>query len=304
MINSFKLIIDKLLNRVNCITGVRYGDDPTIFAWETGNEMNHQGMRPAPGAWTTVIARHLKHLAPRALVMDGSFARTEDVQACYAPEVLACPDVDILSYHYYGSGDIARVKKDCEWARKHGKVFIAGEFGFFERKEDYGRFLKMLDEAGGAGSLAWSLRPHSSRGGFKTHGEGNGIWSYHAPGHPAPPHPEFDSHEQSIVATIRQASYKINRERLPSAHPIPQAPGKPFGAGPGLVAFAGSAWAARYEVGIKQESGGEIVSTLECDDSMKEGEMRVKVGGQARVVVVRAVSVEGAKSEWSEECHL
>lgn len=30
--------------------------------------------------------------------------------------------VDIISYHYYGSGDIKRVKKDCELAKKHGKV--------------------------------------------------------------------------------------------------------------------------------------------------------------------------------------
>lgn len=89
-----------------------------------------------------------------------------------------CSDVDIFSYHYYGSGDIPRVKKDCELARKHGKVFIAGEFGFFDKPSDYGTFMSILDTAGGAGSLAWSLRPASSRGGFKTHGEGNGIWSY------------------------------------------------------------------------------------------------------------------------------
>ena len=30
-----------LLNRRNTITGVRYGDDPTVLAWETGNEMQH-----------------------------------------------------------------------------------------------------------------------------------------------------------------------------------------------------------------------------------------------------------------------
>ncbi len=79
-------------------------------------------MRPAPGPWTCTVARHIKHLAPTTLVMDGSFARSEHVDACYAPEVLACPDVDILSYHYYGSGDIGRAKKDCELARKHRKV--------------------------------------------------------------------------------------------------------------------------------------------------------------------------------------
>lgn len=84
--------------------------------------MNHLGMRPAPASWTIAVAKHLKHLAPRTLVMDGSFARTEHVAGCYPAEVLACPDVDVLSYHYYGNGDIRRVTQDCELARKHGKV--------------------------------------------------------------------------------------------------------------------------------------------------------------------------------------
>lgn len=137
--------MDFLLNRVNSINGCRYGDDPTILAWETGNEMNHRGMRPAPASWTLIVAKHLKSRAPRTLVMDGSFARNDDVDACYPKEVLASDDVDIVSYHYCeclksagalrkaaaltaglpsidGSGDIRRVEKDCRVAQKHGKV--------------------------------------------------------------------------------------------------------------------------------------------------------------------------------------
>lgn len=120
---SFKLIIDFLLNRVNSINGRRYGDDPTILAWETGNEMNHLGMRPAPASWTLIVAKHLKSRAPRTLVMDGSFARNDDPERCYQKEVLDSPDVDILSYHYYGDGDARRVKRDCEVARRHNKVY-------------------------------------------------------------------------------------------------------------------------------------------------------------------------------------
>jgi len=36
MLESFKLIIDKLTSRVNHLTGTRYADDPAILAWETG----------------------------------------------------------------------------------------------------------------------------------------------------------------------------------------------------------------------------------------------------------------------------
>jgi hypothetical protein len=35
-IESYKLIIDFLLNRTNSINGIKYSEDPTILAWETG----------------------------------------------------------------------------------------------------------------------------------------------------------------------------------------------------------------------------------------------------------------------------
>lgn len=38
-VSRYKLIIDFLLNRKNSINGRRYGDDPTILAWETGERL-------------------------------------------------------------------------------------------------------------------------------------------------------------------------------------------------------------------------------------------------------------------------
>ncbi|GAA5904841.1 uncharacterized protein JCM6883_004880 [Sporobolomyces salmoneus] len=304
MIESYKLIIDFLLNRKNSINSRRYGDDPTILAWETGNEMNHQGMRPAPAEWTLTIARHLKSRAPNMLVMDGSFARNDDPDRCYPKEVLESPDVDIISYHYYGSGDIRRVKKDCEVAKKHQKVFIAGEYGFFDSEKDYASFLSQIDAAGGAGSLVWSFRPRSSRGGHKTHGEGDGIWSYHVPGWKNSAHGEFDPREASIVPSIRAASFKINSLKAPS-HPSPTRPSKPWQCSPTQVCFAGSAWADKYEVIVRGQGGGE--ERQQVWDCTKEDHFAVdlsrefgRVGGQGAKVSVRAVGVDGHASEEGE----
>lgn len=55
MIDSFKVLITQLLNRVNTVNGRRYGDDPAVLAWQTGNEMRLGSDRPAPGAWTDEI---------------------------------------------------------------------------------------------------------------------------------------------------------------------------------------------------------------------------------------------------------
>ncbi|GAA6044812.1 hypothetical protein NBRC10513_004659 [Rhodotorula toruloides] len=315
MIESFKLIIDFLVNRVNSINGRRYGDDPTILAWETGNEMNHMGMRPAPASWTLVVAKHLKSRAPRTLVMDGSFARNDDPERCYQKEVLESEDVDIVSYHYYGNGEIRRVRKDCEIAKRHNKVFVAGEFGFFSKADDYASFMSAVDSAGGAGSFAWSLRPHSAGGGHKTHGEGDGHWSYHIPGWKDSPHHEFDAREASIVAAIRTASFKINGQKPPSRFPVPPAPSKPWtipARGGPAVCFAGAAWAHRYQVIVRSASGAGGEQVKEVKDHTKEGEFFVDLGrevqscgGQGGVhVTVRGISVDGMAGDESEALSL
>jgi len=105
MIDGYKLILTSLLDRIKTVTGVRYGDDSTFLAWETGNEMQWQrkGKQPAPAAWTIEIGKHIKSLAPCALVMDGSYSKSDTSESAFRPEVLESKEVDIMSYHYYGS---------------------------------------------------------------------------------------------------------------------------------------------------------------------------------------------------------
>jgi hypothetical protein len=56
-----------------------------------------------------------------------------------------------------------------------------------------------------AGSLVWSLRPHSENGGFVTHGEGNNIYSYHAPGFKNQTSTKFDTHEADVISLTYDA---------------------------------------------------------------------------------------------------
>ncbi|KAH8917751.1 glycoside hydrolase family 5 protein [Atractiella rhizophila] len=305
MIDSFKLLVTQLLNRVNTISKVRYGDDPSILAWETGNELN-AFQRPAPASWTLEIAKHIRSLAPNTLVMDGSFARNDDPECCYEKAVLQSPDVHLLSYHYYGSGDIKRVKKDVEICKKYGKGFIAGEFGFFSKIEDYAKFMNAVESAGGQGSLVWSLRPHSAKGGFKTHGEGNGIYSYHVPGFTTYNVPEFDPREKQIVAAIRKASYKINGEAVPP-HPTPNAPEVFLADNGSKLVWRGSTWASSYELWVNAkgnaQTGWEVISRN--TDAVPEGQLAFELRsilaqkGRDLSFMVRAIGEDGHEGTFS-----
>jgi hypothetical protein len=65
------------------------GEDPTILAFETGNELGGSTgtANPPPVEWTIAVSLYLKKLAPNTLVIDGSYG----VQ----PGNLLIPSVDI-----------------------------------------------------------------------------------------------------------------------------------------------------------------------------------------------------------------
>jgi hypothetical protein len=68
---------------------------------------DYKGSFYAPGEWTVDIAKHIKSLAPKTLVMDGSFSRTGDPSTAWPTEALESEYVDLLSYHFYGTVSLA-----------------------------------------------------------------------------------------------------------------------------------------------------------------------------------------------------
>jgi mannan endo-1,4-beta-mannosidase len=59
--------IQMIVNRTNPYTGLKYRDDPAIFAWELANEP-----RRYPIAWITDTAAYIKSLDPNHMVTTGS----------------------------------------------------------------------------------------------------------------------------------------------------------------------------------------------------------------------------------------
>lgn len=105
VVESFKGYIHTLLTHVNRYTGLSYAEDPTIFAYETGNELSGPvwGDMDVPADWLRDISSYVKELAPRKLVVDGTYGvnRTH----------LGVEEVDVFSDHYYPIS-LSKLKED------------------------------------------------------------------------------------------------------------------------------------------------------------------------------------------------
>lgn len=66
----FKDYIRTIITHRNQYNNLTYAEDPTIFAYETGNELLGPvwGDMNSPAAWVQDIAKYVKSLAPQKLV--------------------------------------------------------------------------------------------------------------------------------------------------------------------------------------------------------------------------------------------
>ncbi|KAI8926878.1 glycoside hydrolase superfamily [Entophlyctis helioformis] len=243
---DFKDLIADLLNRVNTLTGIRYGDDPTILAWQFGNELGGWKSSPPPGDWTVEMAKHVKSLAPRTLVMDGTMG-AHDARRRFAKAALESEFVDVFSNHYYyGSSDLSRIDRDAKFVAGYKKAFIIGEFGLCSTSVIETVLKRVVATPYISGALIWSLRYHSAEGGFYTHYEKDNYWSYHAPGFPKAS--GFTTEEQTIVPMMRKHALLIQGLPANTPYPIPSAPGLIAGVKPSALRWRGASWAASYRV--------------------------------------------------------
>lgn len=87
-------------------------NDPTILAFELGNELGGYSSRdyPPPVEWSTAVATLLKQLAPKTLVVSGSYgvredeARVEEIDILCAAisHLLSLPHARRLTSHTHG----------------------------------------------------------------------------------------------------------------------------------------------------------------------------------------------------------
>jgi mannan endo-1,4-beta-mannosidase len=237
IIDDFKATVRYLLTRKNTYTGVEYRDDPTIFGWETGNEI-----LPTP-AWTREIAAYIKQLDKNHLVIDGKSLRGVPTES------LDDPNVDVITTHHYPFGedhDFAKPIRAAHALAKGKKAFFVGEFGFVEMPHIADAIQAAIDD-GTSGALLWSLRMHRREGGFYWHmevGTGRNIYkAFHWPGFASGD--RYD--ERAVMKLVRDKAYEIRGIEPPAAE-RPEPPKMLPIERVSAISWQGSAGASSYDV--------------------------------------------------------
>jgi Cellulase (glycosyl hydrolase family 5) len=286
VVSDFKALIERVLNRVNTITGVAYKDDPTILAWETGNEL-----QKTPIAWTTDMAAWIKQKAPKQLVADGANGRLECIVAS-----LSDPNVDLVSNHYYEGGGkdyAARANADAlAFAPK--KPFFVGEFGCTSLQNMTGTVDAVLKN-GATGALAWSMRFHASTGGFYWHNDAP-VKAYHWPGFAS----NAVSNEIEFMKHLREKAWAI-RGYEPPAREKPDAPQLIATSTTNAIAWKGSVGAEFYV--LERSRDGSTWTTVapslsDADEPFRPFADAGLAAGTTYSYRIKAVNVAG-ESPWS-----
>ncbi|QEG33992.1 cellulase family glycosylhydrolase [Bythopirellula goksoeyrii] len=235
VIGDFEETIRFTLSRTNTYTGTPYKNDPAIFGWETGNELD------STPEWTRRIAAYIKSLDSNHLVIDGYSLHG------VRQESLDDPNIDVITTHHYpnaGGGFVKPILKAREMT-KGKKPYFVGEFGFVPAAE-IEQVLDAVVENNISGALLWSLRFHSRDGGFYWHDEPAGenlFKAYHWPGFPS-----GDGYEETaLLEMVRESAYRI-QGLDPPALASPSAPHLLPIEHPGRISWRGSSGASGYDV--------------------------------------------------------
>jgi mannan endo-1,4-beta-mannosidase len=174
----------KLLGRTNSVTGVRYVDDPTIFAWELMNESMVASDEGAAARLDFIdeMARLIKQHDPHHLVTPGVIGYTTRAERAAWLAVCRLPAVDYCDSHLYPetTDRVSSVERldgfiDDRVQLAHHvarKPIVFGEFGFQTtrpsfmtrpRAQWFGEFLRRTFFDGADGAMAWIYQPWSGR---------------------------------------------------------------------------------------------------------------------------------------------
>ncbi|GAW21677.1 hypothetical protein ANO14919_112000 [Xylariales sp. No.14919] len=153
IVSAFKDYIKTLVTHRNQYNNLTYAEDPTIFAYETGNELLGPvwGDMNCPADWVQDIAAYVKGLAPGKLFFDGTYGINKTH--------LNIQEVDVYSDHFYPT-DNAKLQAGIKAVEDAGKVYFAGEYDWVGRSggDSLESFFQILENSPAVGGdTFWSF---------------------------------------------------------------------------------------------------------------------------------------------------
>ncbi|KAK5120482.1 hypothetical protein LTR85_006137 [Meristemomyces frigidus] len=220
IINDFKNYIRHLLTHVNPYTGLTFAQDPTIFAYETGNELGGPifGDEDVPVEWTNEICSYVKQLGPHKLCIDGTYG----VNSTH----LNISSVDIYSDHYYPL-NLTKLQDDIDLVGSANKVYLAGEYDWTENNpspslQSFYDIIEARQNTSNpviAGDLFWSLFMHDVP---DCH-----IYVNHSDGYTLQyGNPLNTAQNDTQISTTRQHFFRMQNESVSSYLPAVACAGK------------------------------------------------------------------------------
>lgn len=255
---KFKNLLAQVLGRTNPLTGIPYRDDPTVFGWQTGNELVI-GADPVRRRWLHDIAACIKKLAPNHLLIDGR-NKPNDVFDLY-DEFAADPNIDAVSYHTYvnlpqadsPAGTLRLIR-----GQLRGRIpLIVTEVAMYTPPQALRELLDEVIANGTAGAQFWGVRFHNRDGGFYKHSDrGSQFEDLNWPGFTDPrlDLPEV-ARERELLGILHDYAARIS-DRPPVPVTVPAAPVMLPIADPGHIAWQGSTGASAYAIERAPAPGG------------------------------------------------
>lgn len=247
VVDAYEQYIEHFIHHVNPYTGRAYKDDPTVMAWELGNELN--GM---PQAWIERISAYIHQLAPRQLIAAGK-------QFGINPATLHSPFIDIVDVHYYPP-TADKIQADAKTVADAGKVYIAGEYASTAASSEL--LTPLASDKHVTGAMFWSLFGHNDTYGYVQHDDG---FTLHVPGDT----PRMKAEVQSITTFNRAMGAGLKLPQAPQETPYITSITKRHANN--VIAWRGAAGAVGYSVEVAvdgpngpwNKAGNEIVTDQE-----------------------------------------